>query len=92
MKWRRKTTFLCSIIFILAKIDYYYKYLMIIEGSVVCTAGWHLPAVVWPEVADMPQWFAIFCVAVTRGLYTLSNIPHDADVLIEEAWVHVDPA
>ncbi len=57
---------------------------MEINCSMVSTAGGHVDVVVWPPVADIPQWFPRLCNAGTGWLETFSEIKHYTNVLVPE--------
>ena len=59
-------------------------------GSMIGATGWHGSAVIRPEAADVSQRLAVFCVAATQGLHTLANVPHYANIFIEQARMNVD--
>jgi len=56
----------------------------------VSSAGRHGLVEVRPPIADMPQSFASLGLAVVGGLVAPADVPHHADVLLEQTGVDVE--
>ena len=57
----------------------------------VLTAGNIRLVYIRPEVAHVAERLAVLAVAVPCRSQTLPQVEHDADILLEEAGIHVVP-